>query len=110
MMKERKGYIFEKHHNEPQDYFPVYVTSSPTTTVGSAPGAHEPMALDDLTPTSGVAALEVKRSGPIRIPRSSTAERENIIADADAVLEMSGSPTMPRRLTGLRRTFTPRGD
>ncbi|KAK6343161.1 hypothetical protein TWF718_008534 [Orbilia javanica] len=81
MIKERKGYMFEGPR-EPQDYFPAYLSAQ---------------AVDP----------EIKRSGPIKIPRSPSSDPNSIYMEVDAITSGEGSPSSPRltRPTSLRSYF-----
>ncbi|KAK6532610.1 hypothetical protein TWF281_006792 [Arthrobotrys megalospora] len=82
MMKERKGYIFEGP-KEPQDYFPAYLS---------------PQSVDP----------EIKRSGPIKIPRGPSSDPNHIYMEVDSITDGVDSPTSHHlaRPTGLRSSFT----
>ncbi|EGX49200.1 hypothetical protein AOL_s00078g584 [Orbilia oligospora ATCC 24927] len=84
MMRERKGYIFEGPR-EPQDYFPAYLY---------------PQSVDP----------EIKRSGPIKIPRSPSSDPNSIYMELDTINSGEEGPTSPHivRPTSLRSFFTPK--
>ncbi|KAK6505871.1 hypothetical protein TWF481_007761 [Arthrobotrys musiformis] len=84
MMKERKGYIFEAPR-EPQDYFPTYLS---------------PQSVDP----------EIKRSGPIKIPRSPSSYPNSLYMEVDAITSGEENPSSPRpiRSTSLQSSFTPK--
>ncbi|EPS38663.1 hypothetical protein H072_7621 [Dactylellina haptotyla CBS 200.50] len=84
MMKERKGYIFEVPQ-EPQDYFPLYLS---------------PQSVDP----------EIKRSGPVRIPRSPGPDPKTIYNEVDSISARYGGPQSPQsiKITGPRSFYTPK--